>query len=344
MQLEEYTPISELVVHETDIRHARLPVIDAHSHWGKLLLGDNYNTAYDTRAVVDALKSVGLKGIINVDGFWGDELDKMLAKTEESDGFIRTFSSVDVTRVEERSFETLVYRTIRDAKAKGVSGLKFWKVIGLLYRYSDGRYIRPDDERLSCIWQCAAEENLPVLFHIADPVAFFKQIDSKNERYEELNAHPDWAFNAPELYSFQQLMEMQYHLVASNPKTTFILAHVAGYSENLAAVGKWLDELPNLYVDIAERISELGRQPYTARRFLTKYADRILFGTDMTPTTDMIRHLIYFRFLETQDEYFRYDATENGKQGRWRIYGVDLSDDVLEKIYTRNIEKLIGQW
>ena len=182
-----------------------------------------------------------------------------------------------------------------------------------------------------------------MLFHIADPVAFFKQIDASNERYEELNEHPDWAFNAPELYRFNELMEMQYRLVKSNPKTTFILAHVAGYSENLAAVGRWLDELPNMYVDIAERISELGRQPYTARRFFEQYADRILFGTDMTPTTDMTRHKIYFRFLETRDEYFRYDATPNGRQGRWRIYGVDLPDEVLERVYTKNIMRLIGE-
>ena len=212
MQLEEYTPVSELVVAETDVQRSRLPVVDSHSHWGKLLLGDNYNAAYDTRAVVEALKSVGLAGIVNVDGFWGDELDKMLAKTAESDGFIRTFSSVDVTRAGERDFETLVYRTIRTAKEKGVAGLKFWKVIGLLYRYPDGRFIRPDDERLGCIWQCAAEFGLPVLFHIADPVAFFKQIDASNERYEELNQHPDRAVNAPELYGFNEQMEKQYRL------------------------------------------------------------------------------------------------------------------------------------
>ena len=343
MQLEEYTPFSELVVHETDVQHSRLPVIDAHSHWGKLLLGDNYCAAYDTTAVVNALKSVGLTGIVNVDGFWGDELDKMLAKTEESEGFIRTYSSVDVTRIWERDFETLVYRTIKTAKEKGVAGLKFWKVIGLAYKYPDGRFIRPDDERLRCIWQTAAEFKLPVLFHIADPVAFFKQIDANNERFEELHEHPDWAFNAPELYSFRQLMEMQFNMVKSNPATTFICAHVAGYSENLGAVGAWLDELPNMNVDIAERISELGRQPYTSRAFFEKYADRILFGTDMTPTTDMTRYKIYFRFLETKDEYFRYDWTPNGRQGRWRIYGIDLPDEILEKIYSKNLLRLLGK-
>ena len=343
MLLEDYAPVSELVVPETDVQHSRLPVIDAHSHWGKTCLGDNYCAAYDTAEVIDALRSVGVVGAVNLDGRWGDELDKMLAKTEGSDGFIRTFSSVDVTRVWERDFETLVYRTIKTAKEKGVSGMKFHKSIGLSNRYPDGRFLRPDDERLRCIWQTAAEFKLPVLFHIADPVAFFKEIDANNERYDELHAHPKWAFNAPELFKFQQLMEMQYNMVKSNPATTFICAHVASYSENLAAVGAWLDELPNMNVDIAARISELGRQPYTSRAFFEKYADRILFGTDMTPSTNTMCQKVNFRFLETKDEYFRYDDTPNGRQGRWRIYGIDLPDEILEKIYTKNILRLLGE-
>lgn len=342
MLLEEFTPESELVVRETYVEKPKFPVYDSHSHWGRLLLGDDYPSAYDTKEVVENLKESGVAGICNVDGFWGDELDKMLAKTEESDGFIMTFSSVDVTRLYERGFESYVYKTIATAKSKGVKGLKFWKVIGLLYKNQDGTYLRPDDERLSCIWQCAAENNLPVLFHIADPVAFFKPIDRFNERWEELGAHPDWAFNAPELYKFDELMQMQYNLVKANPKTKFILAHVASYSENLAAVGKWLDELPNMSVDIADRIAELGRQPHTAKAFFEKYADRILFGTDMTPVCYKNKHKIYYRFLETNDDYFRYDETKNGKQGRWRIYGLGLSDDVLEKVYRKNFLNLIG--
>ncbi len=340
MLLEDFIPQSELIVKETYIEKPRFPVYDSHSHWGRLLLGDDYPSAYNTKEVVESLKECGLAGICNVDGFWGDELDKILAKTEESDGFISTFSSIDVTRLYEKGFESHVYKTVRDAKAKGVKGLKFWKVIGLLYKNQDGTYIRPDDARLKCIWQCAAENSLPVLFHIADPIAFFKPIDRFNERWEELGAHPDWAFNAPDLYKFDELMRMQFNLVKSNPKTSFILAHVAGCSENLAAVGSWLDELPNMYVDIAERISELGRAPYTARAFFERYADRILFGTDMTPVDFAGRHRTYYRFLETFDEYFRYDSTQNGKQGRWRIYGIGVGDDVLEKVYRGNFQKL----
>lgn len=341
MLLNEYDPISELVLPEHEVKKPAFPVFDAHSHWGKLLLGDSYPSQYDTAEIVSALREVGLKGIVNLDGFSGGELDKMLAKTGESDGFVKTFGNVDVSRIDEPGFESMVWRTIRDSKAKGISGLKFWKVIGLVYKDKSGKYIRPDDERLACIWQCAAELGLPVLFHIADPTAFFKTIDNRNERWEELGAHPDWAFNAPELYKFEQLMDMQLNLIRSNPKTTFIIAHVGSYSENLRAVASWLDELPNMNVDIAARIGELGRQPYSAKAFLTKYADRVLFGTDMTPLMSRDVYTRTYRFLETDDEYFPYDESPNGLQGRWRIYGVGLDRDTLEKIYYKNAERLI---
>ncbi len=340
--LKDFTPESELVLPETQKDTPLFPVIDAHTHWGRLLLGDDYPAAYKTSDIVEMLKARGLIGIVNADGAWGDELDKMLSKTDESNGFITTFASVDVTRMYEKDFEKYAYNTIKRAADLGIKGLKFWKVIGLVYKDQDGNYIRPDDERLKCIWQTAAELSLPVLFHIADPTAFFKPIDEYNERYEELGAHPDWAFNAPDLYSFNELMQMQYNMIKANPKTNFICAHVAGYSENLSAVGSWLKQLPNMFIDIAERISELGRQPYTSKKFFTEHADKILFGTDMTPLDFVGRYEIYYRFLETFDEYFRYDITPNGKQGRWRIYGVGLSPEVLEKIYHKNAKRLLN--
>jgi predicted TIM-barrel fold metal-dependent hydrolase len=129
------------------------------------------------------------------------------------------------------------------------------------------------------------------------------------------------------------------NLVTRHPQTTFIGAHVGCYSENLAWVGKLLDRAPNFYVDISARISELGRQPYTARRFFIEYADRILFGTDMGANLDVYR--IYYRFLETDDEYINYDTGEIPGQGRWNIYGLYLPDDVLEKVYWQNAQKAL---
>jgi predicted TIM-barrel fold metal-dependent hydrolase len=181
---------------------------------------------------------------------------------------------------------------------------------------------------------------IPVTIHIADPVAFFDPLDEYNERWEELHANPDWHFPSPPYPPFLTILEQFANLVTRHPRTTFIGAHVGCYAENLAWVGNLLDRAPNFYVDISARISELGRQPYTARRFFIEYADRILFGTDMGPDPEAYR--IYYRFLETDDEYFNYGLSEIPGQGRWRIYGLHLPDVVLEKVYFQNAVRLLG--
>ncbi len=318
----------------------RFPVIDVHAHFGRLLLGEDYESRYDTAAAVAAMKARGLTGVVNLDGENGAYYERMLRKTEGYEDFFHTFGNVDLTRFEEPDFDRHVYATIRRQQSLGMEGLKFWKILGLGIRGRDGRYLRPDDARLSVIWQTAAELSLPVLIHIADPPAFFRPADCENERYTELRAHPDWSFCGEGLYRFEALMEMQEALLAGNPQTTFIVAHCGSYSENLAAVGRWLDAYPNMNIDIADRINDLGRQPYTARAFFRRYRDRILLGTDMTPL-DADRYPIYYRFLETFDEYFDYSTAPEPPQGEWKICGIGLEDDVLEDIYRKNAERLL---
>jgi len=337
--LTEYVPKSELVVESHYVKTPRFPAIDIHTHFGSLVLGDNYEEQYDTGKTVEIMKSYGLKQVINLDGMWGSELDRMMKKIHPYEDFITTFGSLDVSKLDESGFEKYVVQTIRESIDKGIKGLKFWKNISLVLKDKNGKYIPIDDKRLKVIWETAAEYKLPVLIHIADPVAFFKPIDRYNERYEELQAHPDWSFCNPELYSFEELMEMQENLLASNPNTTFIVAHAGSYAENLSCVSKWLDKYPNMYIDFADRIAEAGRQPYTARKFFIRYQDRILFGTDATPLDIKYHH--NYRFLETWDEYFDYSDKEVPPQGRWKIYGIGLEDDVLEKIYYKNSERII---
>jgi predicted TIM-barrel fold metal-dependent hydrolase len=178
------------------------------------------------------------------------------------------------------------------------------------------------------------------LVHIADPVAFFDRLNPENERWEELQAHPDWQFPSPPYPPFSALVGALARLVARHPQTTFIGAHVGCYAENLGWVGALLDRCPNFYVDISARISELGRQPYTARRFFLQHADRILFGTDMGPDVAWYRR--YYRFLESDDEYFPYGLGEIPGQGRWHIYGLFLPPDVLEKVYYLNAQQALN--
>jgi hypothetical protein len=230
--------------------------------------------------------------------------------------------------------------------------LKILKTLGLYLRenITTGTLASVDDPRLDPMWDCCAQLGMPVAIHVADPLAFFTPTDRFNERYEELSNHPDWSFYGRDFPSVQQLLESRNRVMARHPKTQFITLHVGNYAENLADVAENLDRFPNMSVDIAARIGELGRQPRTARKLFDKYQDRILFGTDATPHGDAFPqqlfcdqlYEIYYRFLETDDEYFDYAPAKIPPQGRWRIYGINLPETVLRKVYFENAVRLLG--
>jgi hypothetical protein len=227
-----------------------------------------------------------------------------------------------------------------DSVRRGARGLKVWKKLGLEYRDAAGVLIPIDDRRLDDLWSAAGDLRVPVLIHIADPVAFFRPLDATNERWEELHAHPDWHFPSPPFPSFAALMDQLEALIARHPLTTFIGAHVGCYAENLRWVARMLETYPNFAVDIAARLAELGRQPYTAKWFVERYAQRITFGLDVTPPT-AAEYAPYFRFLETADEYFNYAAKPVGSQGRWQIYGINLDDAASREVYAGTAQRVI---
>lgn len=196
-----------------------------------------------------------------------------------------------------------------------------------------------DDPRWDPIWAVCGELGIPVIMHTADPAAFFDPVDASNERWEELSRHPDWSFYGDEFPSRQELFDARNRVIGRHPRTTFIGAHIANNSEDLEIVSKWLDAYPNLVIELASRIGELGRQPFTARKFLIRYADRILFGTDGPQPETRLR--LYWRFLETDDEYFPYSEKSPPPQGFWNIYGVNLPKDVLRQVYCENAMKFI---
>lgn len=339
LMLMDFRPYSELVVEHHEIHRPRSKVLDVHTHLGWMAF-DGYENRYDTGETVARLKDFGVERIVNLDGLWGEGLTRMQEKTKGYEDFILTFGTVPVQDIDVPGFEGRTRKILQESKARGIRGLKIWKSIGLYLKEASGRYVRLDDHRLQVIWETAAELDLPVLIHVADPIAFFKPIDRFNERYEELHAHPEWSFHGPDFYSFDQLMAMQERVIGGNPNTTFIVAHVGSCAENLAYVANSLDRFPNMVIDIAERIGELGRQPNTARRFLTRYSDRILFGTDGTPLK--MEYPIYYRFLETDDDYFNYSYQEVPPQGRWMISGLQLEDEVLDRIYWKNAARVLG--
>ncbi len=339
MLLREYMPRPRLVVKETRIEQPRFPVVDVHNHLGPVFGNWVKRPVEELLALMD---EAGVQMIVDLDGGWDDTLAEHIEHFQRPhpDRFA-VFARLNWGRwAGDPDFPRYAVESLRRSAAMGARGLKVWKDLGLGIRDSEGRMVPVDDERLDPLWEAAGELGLPVLIHIADPVAFFDPLDRFNERWEELHTHPDWHFYGPEYPSFETVIGQFANLVRRHPGTIFIGAHMGAYAENLAWVASLMDECPNFYVDIAERIAELGRQPYTARRFLIEYQDRVLFGIDQPVNPALYR--IYYRFLETDDEYFAYGIEEVPRQGRWRIYGVYLPDEVLRKIYHANAYRLLG--
>jgi predicted TIM-barrel fold metal-dependent hydrolase len=341
MDLQNFCPQSKLVTKTTQVEKPRFPAIDAHNH-----LGEDFGGGWEKRPLVELLDQLDAAGIVryvDLDGGWGESiLDAHLDhfKHPAPERFV-IFGGVDWSQWPEKgnTFPEWAASRLRIQKERGAEGLKIWKGFGLQVKDQAGNLVNVDDPRLIPIWETAGELDFPVMIHVADPVAFFDPIDENNERWEELGNHPDWAFTCPPFPPFLHIIEGLASLVTRHPRTTFIGAHVGCYAENLAWVRAMLDRCPNFHVDISARIGELGRQPYAARQFFMDYSDRILFGSDMGPYPEAYR--IIFRFLETSDEYFNYNAAPIPMQGRWYIYGISLPDDVLEKIYVRNAERIL---
>jgi predicted TIM-barrel fold metal-dependent hydrolase len=325
------------------IGRAKFPVVDMHNHsqW------DGVWQVTDIPALLQVMDAVGVAGRVDLDGGTGDRLQQHLNLFRRSrpDRFA-VFASCDWTYyLQFEDFAGQFARDFADGIRQGAEGLKLWKELGLTVKDRDGRRIATNDPRLQPIWDVAAEYGVPVLIHTADPVAFFQPLEG-NELYHSLMRHPDWHFYGSGYPPFEQLMQEFEEVLVHNPSTTFIGAHVGNYAENLSRVGQWLDQYPNFYVDIAARISQLGRQPYTARRFLTRYSRRVVFGLDKWPTPPD-NYQVMFRFLETEDEYFDYVTMQDlseGASAAWKIYGVGLADDVLEDIYYRTALTLLPRF
>ncbi len=258
--LSQFTPKSKLVVKATEVSQPKFPVIDAHNH-----LAAPFGGGWDQRPVselLDRLDEAGVVAYVDLDGGWGEDilhrhLDTIKAAAPER---FYMFGGVDWSQwtAQGDRFGEWAAARFRQQVARGADGLKIWKPFGLHVRDQQGALVAIDDVRLDPLWATAGELGVPVLIHVADPVAFFDPLDATNERFEELNAHPDWQFPSPPFPPFMRIMTDLKSLVTRHAGTTFIGAHVGCYSENLGWVGQMLDDCPNYFVDISARISELG--------------------------------------------------------------------------------------
>lgn len=340
VRLADYRPRPMLRVPGHVPERSAVPAIDAHNHLGRWLSRSGTWMVDDVAAFLERMQGLGVRGFVNLDGRWGAELEANLDRYDRAfPGRFATFCQLDWRLLAEEDGVARLAGSLRASAAAGARGLKVWKDLGLSVRDASGALVLPDDPRLAPLWSLAGELGLPVLIHVGDPAAFFEPLDSSNERLEELLAHPEWHVHGPGYPSLERLLEALSAAVARHRDTRWIVAH-AGCAEDLDRVARLLEEHPNVAIDIAGRIAELGRQPRAARRLLTSFPDRVLFGSDCFPP-DPGQYRIYFRFLETADEHFPYAASGVPSQGRWRISGLELPHDVLERVYAGNAVRLI---
>jgi predicted TIM-barrel fold metal-dependent hydrolase len=359
LDLSQYEPKSMLHVSESHVERAKFPLIDIHTHISvsakseagvELAAERQYlGTPQELLAVMERKN---IRAMVNLTGGYEKGLAETVVRYDRAyPGRFYTFAEPSYSRLNERDYPKLQAQAIEQAHRDGARGLKILKTLGLYLRenITSGTLVKIDDARFDPMWDACAQLNIPVAIHVSDPIAFFTPTDRFNERYEELNNHPDWSFYGGDFPNNEELLAARNRVMARHPRTQFVVLHVGNFAEDLQNVSDNLDRYPNMFVDIAARIGELGRQPRTAHKFFDKYQDRILFGTDATPHGDDYPqqvfndklYEIYFRFLETEDEYFDYAPAKVPPQGRWRIYGINLPDSILSKVYYENAARVL---
>jgi predicted TIM-barrel fold metal-dependent hydrolase len=360
LRLDEFQPRSMLHVKETRVPRPRFPVIDFHAHLTfndrfehGVAVGDTVSVLARPEDLLPVMDRKGVRALVNLTGGVGRGLDTTVTRYDRAHPtrFI-SFTEPTWSRAHEAGYGRWQAEQIVSAHRRGARGVKVLKTLGLYLREKggEGPLVQVDDPRFDPLWEVCGALKIPVAIHVGDPEAFFLPIDRFNERYEELHNHPDWSFHGRGFPSFRALIEARNRVFARHPKTTFVALHVGNNAENLADVAGCLDRFPNMLVDLAARIGELGRQPRAARRFFERYQDRTLFATDAVPHGDDVPqqifgdalYEIYYRFLETEDEYFDYAPAPVPPQGRWRIYGVGLPEGILKKIYHENAARVLG--
>jgi uncharacterized protein len=329
MSIEEYDPKSTLVVPQHPVTRAKYPFIDVHNHQWSL-------TPEKVDKLVADMDSINLRIMVNLSGGYGDRLQENVAILKEryKDRFV-VFANLDFSKIDDAGYGQRAAAQLEEDVRHGAQGLKFFKNFGIDLKDGKGQRIHVDDPRFEPVWGMCARLHIPVLIHTAEPWSFFQPQDRFNERWLELKQFPQRA-RPPDRYpSWETLMGEQHHLFAAHPKTIFINAHLGWLGGNLGELGRLMDQMPNMYTEIGAVLAELGRQPRFARQWFIQHQDRVLFGKD---TWEPSEYAYYFRVLETADEYFDYYRK---RHAFWKMYGLDLPDDVLKKLYYKNALRVI---
>lgn len=330
MSVEEYEPKSTLVVPEHHPAAAKYPFIDVHSHQ------DTDITAADAARLVADMDRIHMRVMVNLSGGQGAELEAGYRNLAgRYPGRFIVFANLDYAGLDAPGWgERAAAQLERDVKS-GARGLKIYKDLGLSLKDSRGARVAIDDPRLDPVWEKCAALDIPVLIHSAEPRSFFDPWDKFNERWLELKQIPGRARPPYRFPPFEQILAEQHRMFGKHRKTRFIDAHLGWLGGDLARLGRLFDELPNVSTEIGAVLAELGRQPRFAREWLVKYQDRVMFGKDSWAPEE---YPVYFRVLETGDEYFDYYRK---RHAFWKMYGLELPDEVLKKLYYKNALRMI---
>jgi uncharacterized protein len=346
LDFDEYEPKSTLVVPEHIIKRAKFPFIDVHNHQNNIPEQDLKKLTLEmdslNMAVMVNLSGKGFRRLVNKNGktYFVVNGDDFLVKSfaainAKAQNRLVIFTNLDFSDIDSANWtKKAVLQLEKDVKI-GANGLKLFKNFGMDLKDEFGNRVKTNDARLDPIWAKCGELGIPVLIHTGEPIAFFDPQDKNNERLLELSQFPGRARPADKYPSWHEIMGEQHQMFKKHPKTKFINAHMGWMANDLEGFGKLMDEIPNMYTEIGAIIHELGRQPRAARAFFIKYQDRILFGKDIYNPAE---YHTYFRLLETADEYFPYYRK---RHAFWRIYGLDLPDEVLKKVYYKNALKIV---
>jgi uncharacterized protein len=325
ISIEEFEPKSTLRVSEHKPTRAKFPFIDVHNHQRNV-------TPERLTQLIKDMDSLNMRILINspVGGGHGKWVaDAVKAMKAHDAARFAVMTNIDYSNLDDPGFSARAAAQVEADIKAGAIGLKVWKHLGMTLSDSKGR-IKVDDPRFDEVWRVCAMHKIPVLIHTGDPWGLFQPMDKNNERWLELKLRANRNQSQQTNFTWEQLIEEQHNLFARHPNTIFINAHLGWLGHDLGRLGELLDRLPNVHAEIGAITSELGRQPRAAHRFLVKYQDRILFGKD---AYDVTEYHTYFRLLETDDDYF--DPIRK-YHGIWKLYGLDLPDEVLKKLYYKN--------
>ena len=324
----DYRPRSTLVAPAHPVPRAKFPAIDFHGHPFGLL--DNADGLAQLGAAMD---SINLRLMVAANNVTGQTLVKQAGLVRGSPAMrdrVRFLTGIDFREVGPGWAERAVAQLEADVAAGAVGIGEISKGFGLSLKKADGTRLAIDDPVLDPIWEAAARLRLPVFIHTADPEQFWEPIDYRNERWLELALFPRRRYPPEEFPAFEQLMAERDHLLRRHPETTFVLAHMGWHANDLGRLGRMLREMPNVYTEVGAVLYDIGRQPRAAHDFFIEFQDRILFGKDSFQPEE---YAYYWRVFETRDDYFDYYRDYHAF---WKLYGIDLPDSVLKKVYFAN--------